>query len=57
MRTMRLRSPSVKCVACGEEAVITEDLEAVGYDAFCRGTELNPNDTVGERMSAEVGGS
>lgn len=32
---MKTRGPSIKCIACGPNATITDDLEAVPYDAFC----------------------
>lgn len=34
-RSIRVRGPSLKCRACGPEADIGDDLESVGYDAFC----------------------
>jgi adenylyltransferase/sulfurtransferase len=32
---VKTRGPSVKCIACGPNATITDDLDAVPYDAFC----------------------
>jgi adenylyltransferase/sulfurtransferase len=60
IRTIRLKPPSPKCVACGPNATITDDLDAVGYETFCGGAEvdedsgLNPG-PAGERISPEVG--
>jgi adenylyltransferase/sulfurtransferase len=34
-RTIRIRGPSAKCIACGPDSTITDDLDAVGYEAFC----------------------
>lgn len=34
-RSVKTRGPSIKCIACGPNASITDDLEAVPYDAFC----------------------
>jgi adenylyltransferase/sulfurtransferase len=38
-RSVKTRGPSIKCIACGPNATITDDLEAVPYDAFCGVTE------------------
>lgn len=50
-----MRSPSIKCIACGPERTIT-DLTAYDYDAFCSGAST-PGPVVGvDRISAKVGG-
>lgn len=35
VRSIGMRPASAKCVACGPDASITDDLEAVEYDALC----------------------
>ncbi|TXT10707.1 hypothetical protein VHUM_02212 [Vanrija humicola] len=50
VRSVRMRGPSAKCVACGPAAEITDDLDAVGYDAFCGG------DAVDESTGLVAGG-
>ncbi|KAI9635364.1 putative activating enzyme URM1 [Dioszegia hungarica] len=49
IRTIRLKPPSPKCIACGPNATITDDLDAVGYEAFCGGVEVD------EETGMEVG--
>lgn len=44
-RSIRTRGPSVKCIACGPNATINDDdLEQVGYDAFCGVAPSQPLD-------------
>lgn len=60
VRSVRMRGPSAKCIACGPDATITDDLESVGYDEFCG---ILPQDEatglvvggVGERIGVKVG--
>ncbi|WVN88682.1 uncharacterized protein L203_103895 [Cryptococcus depauperatus CBS 7841] len=37
IRSVRLKKPSDKCIACGPKASITDDLDAFNYDMFCAG--------------------
>jgi hypothetical protein len=34
-----MRKPSPKCIACGPDATITDDLDEFNYEAFCAGME------------------
>jgi adenylyltransferase/sulfurtransferase len=34
-RSVKTRGPSIKCIACGPNATVTDDLGAVPYEAFC----------------------
>ncbi|KAJ9095635.1 hypothetical protein QFC21_005507 [Naganishia friedmannii] len=34
-RSVKTRGPSIKCVACGPNATVTDDLDNVPYEAFC----------------------
>ncbi|ODN75422.1 hypothetical protein L202_06574 [Cryptococcus amylolentus CBS 6039] len=45
IRSIRMKGPSPKCIACGPDATITDDLEAFGYDAFCSGGDTSPETT------------
>jgi len=59
IRTIRIRPPSVKCVACGPDASV--NVEEYDYASFCSGpagveTEDGlDSGTVGERISVQVG--
>jgi adenylyltransferase/sulfurtransferase len=59
IRTIRIRPPSPKCVACGPEASITVD--TFDYEEFCSGpADLGEEEglTLGgpdQRISVEVG--
>lgn len=60
IRTVRLKPPSPKCIACGPSASITDDLDSVGYEAFCGGAEVDEESGLAagvgdDRMSAQVG--
>ncbi|WWC87090.1 uncharacterized protein L201_001976 [Kwoniella dendrophila CBS 6074] len=35
IRTIRMKGPSPKCIACGPNATITNDLDVYGYESFC----------------------
>ncbi|WWD07897.1 hypothetical protein V865_006004 [Kwoniella europaea PYCC6329] len=37
IRTIRMKGPSPKCIACGPSATITDDLDVYGYESFCAG--------------------
>ncbi|WRT64977.1 uncharacterized protein IL334_001918 [Kwoniella shivajii] len=37
IRTIRMKGPSAKCIACGPSASITDDLDVYGYESFCAG--------------------
>ncbi|WWC67725.1 uncharacterized protein I206_101637 [Kwoniella pini CBS 10737] len=37
IRTIRMKGPSPKCIACGPNATITDDLDVYGYESFCSG--------------------
>ncbi|ODN75423.1 hypothetical protein, variant [Cryptococcus amylolentus CBS 6039] len=63
IRSIRMKGPSPKCIACGPDATITDDLEAFGYDAFCSGGDTSPETTdetglvdghAGMRLSVKV---
>lgn len=61
VRSIRMRPPSVKCIACGPNASITDDLEAIDYDEFCHGITDEPDVSSGlaagdpeHRISAKV---
>ncbi|TYJ54304.1 hypothetical protein B9479_005063 [Cryptococcus floricola] len=45
IRSIRMKGPSPKCIACGPDATITDDLEAFGYDEFCSGGDTSPETT------------
>ncbi|ODN96387.1 adenylyltransferase and sulfurtransferase [Cryptococcus wingfieldii CBS 7118] len=45
IRSIRMKGPSPKCIACGPDATITDDLEAFGYDEFCSGGDTRPETT------------
>lgn len=54
-----MKMPSPKCIACGPNATITDDLDAVGYEAFCGGVEVDEESgksegAAGERISVQV---
>ncbi|KAL1408956.1 hypothetical protein Q8F55_005770 [Vanrija albida] len=61
VRSVKMRGPSVKCIACGPDASITDDLDAVGYDAFCGAGPVQDEATglvaggAGERIGVKVG--
>lgn len=40
VRTVRMRPPSLRCVACGPDATLTTDLEKMDYEAFCAGPSV-----------------
>lgn len=59
IRTIRLKPPSPKCIACAPEATITDDLDSVGYEAFCGGAEVDEESGMREgvgndRISVQV---
>lgn len=54
VRTVGMRPPSVKCVACGPNATITDDLDAVDYDTFCGGDVPSLPVSVEKRLNVEV---
>ncbi|OWZ78520.1 adenylyltransferase and sulfurtransferase [Cryptococcus neoformans Bt85] len=37
IRTIRIKPPSAKCITCGPDATITDDLDVFGYESFCAG--------------------
>jgi adenylyltransferase/sulfurtransferase len=54
-----MKSPCPKCIACGPDATITDDLDAIGYEAFCGGAEVDEESgrtegAKGERISVQV---
>ncbi|GMK57606.1 hypothetical protein CspeluHIS016_0404400 [Cutaneotrichosporon spelunceum] len=51
VRTVGMRPSSVKCVACGPNATITDDLEREDYAALCGEVSVVPE--VDNRMSVE----
>ncbi|WVQ76822.1 hypothetical protein IAR50_006496 [Cryptococcus sp. DSM 104548] len=62
IRSIRMKGPSPKCIACGPNATITDNLEAFGYDEFCSGPDAGPETTdetglvdgeVGTRLSVK----
>ena len=61
IRTIRIRPPSVKCVACGPDASV--NVEEYDYATFCSGPagavdeEGLGSGTVGERISVQVSSS
>jgi len=58
IRTIRIRPPSVKCVACGPEASV--NVEEYDYATFCSGPagavdeDWSGSGAVGERISVQV---
>ena len=58
IRTIRIRPPSVKCVACGPDASVK--LEQYDYATFCSGPagavdeDGSDSGAVGERISVQV---
>jgi len=58
IRTIRIRPPSVKCVACGPEASVK--VEEYDYATFCSGPagaveeDTSGSGAVGERISVQV---
>jgi hypothetical protein len=53
-RSIRVRGPSPKCRACGPNADITDDLEAVGYDEFCGVTDTQEEEVELEKEGPGV---
>ncbi|KAK8846792.1 hypothetical protein IAR55_005880 [Kwoniella newhampshirensis] len=59
IRTIRMKPPSAKCIACGPNATITDDLDTFGYESFCAGgPQLNDGTGnaiggAGDRLSAK----
>jgi adenylyltransferase/sulfurtransferase len=54
-----MKPPSPTCVACGSNAALTDDLDAMGYEAFCGGAEVDEEsglaDGIGfDRISVQV---
>lgn len=54
VRTVGMRPRSVKCVACGPNATITDDLESVDYDLLCNGGGVLSPEATEERLSVTV---
>jgi adenylyltransferase/sulfurtransferase len=58
IRTIRIRPPSVKCIACGPDASVK--VEEYDYATFCSGPagvvdeDGLDSDAVGERISVQV---
>lgn len=56
VRSVKMRPPSVKCIACGPNKTI-KSLEEYDYEAFCSGlVNESANESV-ERISAKVCGA
>ncbi|OCF38653.1 adenylyltransferase and sulfurtransferase [Kwoniella heveanensis CBS 569] len=55
IRTIRLKPPSTKCIACGPEPTISDDLEKFGYESFCAGA-MGEGDEVTDETGLVVGG-
>ncbi|WVQ84093.1 hypothetical protein IAT38_006238 [Cryptococcus sp. DSM 104549] len=59
VRTIRMRPRFAKCIACGPDATITDDLDVFGYEAFCAGGPEVSEETglrigkEGDRLSAQ----
>lgn len=53
-RSVKTRGPSIKCIACGPNASITDDLEAVPYEAFCGIAELIEEEARGDGQVERV---
>ncbi|WVF70021.1 hypothetical protein IAT40_004807 [Kwoniella sp. CBS 6097] len=56
IRTIRLKPPSAKCIACGPEANISDDLEKFGYESFCAGA-MGEGDDVTDETGLVAGGA
>ena len=57
-RSIKLRPPRPKCVACGPDATWTDDLSAMDYDEFCAGPKPSDGTKTGrqvQRISVTVG--
>nr|XP_031857379.1 uncharacterized protein CI109_007201 [Kwoniella shandongensis]KAA5524451.1 hypothetical protein CI109_007201 [Kwoniella shandongensis] len=52
IRTIRMKPPSAKCIACGPNATITDDLDVFGYESFCAGGPVT-NDQTGSVTGGE----
>jgi adenylyltransferase/sulfurtransferase len=55
VRTVGMRPPSPKCVACGPNATLTDDLESEDYAALCG--DASPLPEVPDRMTVNVSSS
>ncbi|WVQ97862.1 hypothetical protein IAU59_004978 [Kwoniella sp. CBS 9459] len=55
IRTIRLKPPSARCIACGPESTISDDLEKFGYESFCAGA-MGEGDEVTDETGLAVGG-
>ena len=54
VRSIKLRAPSEKCIACGPNKTITS-LEEYDYEGFCSGAQLNEGQSSNvERILPEV---
>ncbi|WWC59229.1 uncharacterized protein I303_101779 [Kwoniella dejecticola CBS 10117] len=61
IRTIRMKGPSPKCIACGPDASITDNLDIYGYESFCAGAMVPDVDdesglvdgVEGERLSVK----
>lgn len=60
IRTIRIKPPSAKCITCGPDATITDDLDVFGYESFCAGGAETNDETglvtgqSGHRISVQV---
>ncbi len=52
-RSIKIRGQSPKCPACGDNPSITNDLESVGYDAFCGVSSGDTETSEVERVSVQ----
>jgi len=59
VRSVRMRGPRKLCLVCGDGARIPDDLEEMGYEAFCAGPGVSTKGNNGrsglERIGVKVG--